>query len=58
MLNSGSHPVVAVYMTEKMLGPTWLSLPGSIHTRGIWPAVFAETVAVFVVVVEPWRLEP
>ncbi len=36
-LVSGYHPLVAVYMSEFLGGPTRLSLPVS---RGLWPEVF------------------
>ncbi len=48
-LDSGSHSLVAIYMSKKFFwGPTWLSLPVSIHKRGARPAVFAETAVALV----------
>ncbi len=40
-LDSGSHSLVAVEGANFFWGPTWLSLPVSIHNRGVWLTVFA-----------------
>ncbi len=43
-LDSGAHPLVAVYMSENIGGPSLPSLPVSIHKRGVRLAVFTESV--------------